>query len=377
MTYIIKHFDVPLLELEVIENTSSPVVHILWVTDDYLHLLPLDLKATEEGVSRWIKYRIIPEDRTYADNFLARCGLNANRPMDVISMCKGLSLNDSYWVVSKDFQGTFDQYNLYENKFSQTLAWTALTGYESSIRTSLLSSPEFTTNGMLPKCWRRISGKIYLYKGGTTGFANSGKERYSEYYAAGIAKAMGANAIDYRLSRWKGELCSTCELFTDKYHSYMPVGKIVASGGMKAVRTYYESLGREFVDALNEMIVLDAIICNTDRHFGNFGFIVDSRTNQIIKPAPLFDHGNSLCNFAFGDDLISLENLETYANTLLPCVYDDFIEEARRYMTDKNRQQVRHLLTYKMQKNPRYNLDGKRLKLLEQLVRKRAKMLLE
>lgn len=376
MTYIIKHFDVPLLELEVIENTSSPVVHILWVTDDYLHLLPLDLKATEEGVSRWIKYRIIPEDRTYADNFLARCGLNANRPMDVISMCKGLSLNDSYWVVSKDFQGTFDQYNLYENKFSQTLAWTALTGYESSIRTSLLSSPEFTTNGMLPKCWRRISGKIYLYKGGTTGFANSGKEPYSEYYAAGIAKTMGVNAIDYRLSRWKGEFCSTCELFTDKYHAYMPVGKIVTSGGMKAVRAYYESLGQEYVDALNEMIVLDAIICNTDRHFGNFGFIVDSRTNQIVKPAPLFDHGYSLCNFAFGDDLASLDNLEAYANTLLPCVYDDFIEEARRYMTDKNRQQVRHLLTYKIQKNPRYNLDGKRLKLIEQLVQKRAKILL-
>lgn len=36
---------------------------------------------------------------------------------------------------------------------------------------------------MLAKSWRRIKNNILLYKSGTEGFANSGLEPYSEYYA--------------------------------------------------------------------------------------------------------------------------------------------------------------------------------------------------
>ena len=125
---------------------------------------------------------------------------------------------------------------------SNVLAELAFTGYGSSVRTFLLSSPEFTTNGMLRKCWRRIGGKVYLYKGGTEGAANTGNEPYSEFYAAQIAAAMGIHAIPYGLSRWKGVLCSTCELFTDKAYAYLPIGHLVSKGGMGAVRAYYEKM---------------------------------------------------------------------------------------------------------------------------------------
>ena len=83
--------------------------------------------------------------------------------MAIINISKGLSLNDCYWVVEEGFKGTFDKYNLYDNRFGQVLALIAFTGYGSSIRSSLNSSPEFTTNGMLPKCWRRNNGRITLF----------------------------------------------------------------------------------------------------------------------------------------------------------------------------------------------------------------------
>lgn len=73
--------------------------------------------------------------------------------------------------------------HLYDNRFSKILALTAFTGCGSSVRTSLASCPEFTTNGMLPKCWRRTGGKIRLYKGGTRGGYNTGNELYSKFYA--------------------------------------------------------------------------------------------------------------------------------------------------------------------------------------------------
>ena len=89
---------------------------------------------------------------------------------------------------------------------------------------------------MLPKCWRRINGKIYLYKGGTSGFSNTGFEPYSELYAYQIAKAMGINAIRYTLTKdLKKTLCSKCELFTSKDYSYMPIGQLIRKGNMEAI----------------------------------------------------------------------------------------------------------------------------------------------
>lgn len=376
MGYILKLFDIELIRFEVLENLADPVVRITWINEENKALLPLGMEPDKDGLAKWIKHRAIPKNRAFVNSLLAKCGLNANRPMDVISVCRGLSLNDSYWVVESDFHGTFDKSNLYDNNFSQILAWTAFTGYGSSIRSSLLSSPEFTTNGMLPKCWRRIQNKIYLYKGATSGASNTGNEPYSEKYASYIGKQLGFNVISYRISKWKGNLCSVCELFTSKEISYVPIGRIVKQGGMRAVRDYYESLGLEYIKALNEMIVFDALICNTDRHFGNFGVLVDSRNNKIIAPAPLFDHGNSLFNFAGEENWQSETLLEEYASTLLPCVYEEFISEAEKNIDDDLRKKLRKALNFKFGNIERYNYSDKKLKLIEHHIQKTARKIL-
>lgn len=162
MNYTLKHFDTPLIRFHASEDSNSPEITIQWINEESRHLLPLDLgEPSEERISKWLRRRTIPKSRAFARVFLAKCGLSINRPMNIISASKGLSLNDSYWIVDDDFTGLFDHYNLYENRLSRILADIAFTGYGSSIRSSLASSPEFTTNGMLPKCWRRISGKIF------------------------------------------------------------------------------------------------------------------------------------------------------------------------------------------------------------------------
>ncbi len=377
MNYILKQFDKPLLKFSATTDTSEPEIQILWIDEGNRSLLPLDLTLTPEGLSRWLRRRTIPKNRAYVHNLLAKCGLNLNRPLSIINICKGLSLNDCYWVVQEDNSDVFEKVNLYDNPFSRVLAELVFTGYGSSLRSSLFSSPEFTTNGMLRKCWRRIGGKVYLYKGGTEGASNTGFEPYSEFYAAQIAAAMGVRAIPYGLSRWKGVLCSTCELFTSKEYSYIPVGHLVTKGGMDAVKAYYESLGAEFMAALHEMLVFDAVICNVDRHFGNFGVMVDNRRNTVVSPAPLFDHGNSLFNFAGIDAWSSDAALEDYIETLTPSVYDDFLGTASAVLTPELREKLRHLLTFRFKKHSRYNLPEKRLRMIEKQVQKRARVLLD
>lgn len=376
MIYELKHFNTPILKFSADEESSEPNVEIKWVTKN-TSLLPLDLELNEDGLFKWLKHRTIPSNRAYVRTLLSKCGLNLNRPLNIIKVSKGLSLNDCYWIVEEGFEGKFEDFNLYDNHLSRVLAGIAFTGYGSSIRSSLASSPEFTTNGMLPKCWRRIKGKIYLYKGGTTGASNTGMEPYSEFYAHQVAQAMEIDSVPYNICKWKGELCSYCELFTSKDYSFVPVGKIVKTGGMAAVREFYENLGKEYVKALDDMIVLDALICNTDRHYGNFGFLVNNKTNKIVAPAPLFDHGNSLYNFAGRDDLESYDAFSQYADTLLPCVYDDFILEAKKVLTKEHKEHLRKLLQFKFKKHSRYNLPDQRLKYLEKRIHERVQMLLQ
>lgn len=377
MDYILKQFDKPLVKFSATTDTSEPEIQILWMDEENKKLFPLDMMLTPEGLGRWLRHRTIPKNRAFVHDLLAKSGLNLNRPLGIIDVCKGLSLNDCYWVVKSGDETSFAQANLYDNRFSNILAELAFTGYGSKVRASLFSSPEFTTNGMLRKCWRRIGGKVYLYKGGTEGASNTGNEPYSEFYAAQVAAEMGIHAISYGLSKWKGILCSTCVLFTSKEYAYLPIGHLVSKGGLEAVRAYYEKLGPEFVNVLNEMLVFDAVICNTDRHFGNFGVLVDNRTNAITSPAPLFDHGNSLFNFAGTDAWADSTALEEYIETLYPSVYDDFLGTAKSVLTPELREKLRHLLTFHFKKHSRYNLPPKRLRMIEKQIQKRAGILLE
>lgn len=377
MNFTLKHYDTPLLTFSATMDTSTPELEILGHDPERTSLLPLDLELTPESLSRWLRRRTIPKNRAYVHALLAKYGLNLNRPMGILAACKGLSLNDCYWVAGEGDTSNFAKINLYENRFSRVLAALAFTGYGSDARASLRSSPEFTTNGMLPKCWRRVGGKILLFKAGTEGASNAGFEPYSEFYAAQVAEAMDINAIFYGLSKWKGRVCSTCELFTDIEHAFLPVGNLVTQGGMPAVSAYYEQLGPEFVSALHDMLVFDAVICNVDRHFGNFGFLIDNKTNQISAPAPLFDHGNSLFNFAGTDCWENPEALDAYIATLVPSVYDDFIGTAKKVMGPEHRKMLRNLLTFRFQKHPTYNLSSKRLKLIEKQIQKRARLLLD
>lgn len=268
----------------------------------------------------------------------------------------------------------FKDKNLYHNSFNTNIASIAFTGYGSYTRTSFKSSPEFTTNGMLAKSWRRIKNNIFLYKSGTEGFANSGLEPYSEYYASQIAKTMDLHYVDYGLSKWKGKLCSTCLLFTNENISYIPVGRIIKTGGIESVIDYYKKIGESYYQELLDMLVFDAVILNEDRHFGNFGFLIDNKSNKIVGCAPIFDNGLSLLCYAMDDDF---KNIDQYIQTRLPATYLDFIGFVKPLMTKRQKDKLRKLIDFKFTSHYKYKLSKKRLKYLEEIIQKRVLELLE
>lgn len=374
MNYILKQFDTDLLYFSM-ENTNDGLqVHIDSINEDKRHQIPLDLEVTDLSLKRWLEKRTIPRNRAYVSNFLARLGLNEKDTKGIIDICQGLSLNDSYWVVKEGCTDLFRDKNLYTNSFNTNIASIAFTGYGSYTRSTFRSSPEFTTNGMLAKSWRRIKGNVVLYKSGTEGFANSGLEPYSEFYASQIARKMELNHIDYDLSKWKGKLCSTCVLFTSEDVSFIPIGRLVKNGGIDAVITYYKKIGDDFYQELVDMLVFDAVILNEDRHFGNFGLLIDSHTNKIIAPAPIFDNGLSLLCYAMDDDF---KDIDSYVSTRQPAAYQNFISFVKPLMTSRQKNKLRKLIHFQFDKKTRYKLSNKRLKQLEKPIQERVILLLD
>jgi len=373
--FYLKQYDTVLLSFEILEDPlEGQKCRIHEIDEAHVNLLPVGLKKTDEGLMSWLRSRIIPKNREYVDALLAKSGLSHNDTKGILQVCRGLSLNDSYWVVEEGFNGKYADYNLYEHDFVKVLSLIAYTGYGSSSRAKgFSSSPEFTTTGMLRKGWRRLGGKVLLYKGGTSGAANTGNEPYSEFYAAQVAERMGIRHVSYGLSMWKGCMCSTCELFCDIDHSFVPIYRFMDKCTLRTVADYLRSLGGSYYDCFADMLVFDALICNEDRHFGNFGLMVDNKTNQPYAFAPLFDHGLSLFNYAMPDDM---KTLDEYAKTRSSAYGVPFDNIVREFISPRQKEQLRKMIGFRFEKHPRYNLSADRLKAIEKTMQNRVQAFL-
>ena len=372
--YELRIYDTTLLTFELtIDEAVGYSLEIKHINEPRV-LFPLDLDLTGDGVLKWLERRVIPKNRTFVEQILRSFGLSIGNTKGIIDVCKGLSLNDSYWIVPEGFQGTFAEYNLYENRFSEILSLVAYTGITQS-DAAFSTSPELTTDGMLPKAWRFIDSEgIFLYKGGTSGFANSGKEPYSEYYASQIAEAMNLNAVRYELENWKGILASKCKLFTDINTAFIPIGRIVRTGGLGAVIKYYDELGGNYADAIRDMLVFDALIYNEDRHFGNFGLLRDNKTGEIVAPAPIFDNSLSLFSFAMKNDYA---DLDAYAKTRSPAYGGTTFDGiCRSFMTARQVEKLRKVLNFSFKRHPKHNLPEEHITAIEKYMRKRASQLI-
>jgi len=372
--YEIRLYDTALLAFELTSGELGGYAANITKIEELQELLPLDLKLSSDGIMKWLERRVIPKNRTFVEEILRSFGLSIGNTKGIIDVCKGLSLNDSYWIVPVGFDGKFSDFNLYENRFSEILSLVAYTGVAQS-DAAFSTSPELTTNGMLPKAWRFIEGDgIYLYKGGTSGFANSGKEPFSEFYASQIARMMNIEAVHYDLENWKGILASKCKLFTDIDTAFIPIGRVVKSGGISAVAEYYDKLGSRYSDAIRDMLVFDALIYNEDRHFGNFGLLRNNRTGEITAPAPIFDNGISLFSLAMKNDYADIDG---YAKTRFPAYPNTTFEGiCNSFITRRQIEKLRRLFNFTFKRHPKLNLPEKHLAAIEKHIQKRSSQLI-
>lgn len=288
----LRHFDSPALSF--VASHDEDGVWVVRVTDRGPARPPLGLEPTDEGLLRWLETRALPFNRTYADKVCLQMGIAPGDVSRVIEVGRGLSLNDCFWVVPSGFDGRFEDYNLYENGFSDALALVAYTGKVSVGDIPVRGlTPELTTNGSLPKAWRvGPDGERLLYKGSTPGFHPG--EWLSECLVYAVERVAGIRATPYWHERWGGADCSVCPCFCDLASSYVPFSVAAGSSRLGAAVACAFQIGAGAFEDLADMLVLDCLVANVDRHMTNFGFSVDARTGEVMGMAPVFDNGRAL-----------------------------------------------------------------------------------
>lgn len=357
------------------------------------HLLPLsfDGEPTSERLFEWIRRRRIPKNRAYVDEILKSCGIESDDAKSIIDVSKGLSLNDSYWVVPQGFEGSFAEWNLYENEMSAALQLVAYTGIASDALADDGIPSELTNSGMFPKAWRAMGRGRFLFKAGHLfEGANVGKEPYSEYLSSQIARCMGVDAVKYDLNLWKGKLCSTCELFCSKDVAFVPFGFAVSSErfknmNLRAALAYYADLDEGELERFKSMLVFDALICNEDRHMGNYGVIRDSSTGVVRGMAPLFDHNMGLFAGAMPGEL-NVESMMEKASIGRGAFAPSLDEQAALVIGTVQKAQLERLSGFVFERHPimdkfdesdaRNYFSDDRLKRLNDYVIRRAETLL-
>ncbi|MCY6485447.1 hypothetical protein OW763_14025 [Clostridium aestuarii] len=318
--FYIMNKDIPVLIFSDKLNINGDYPTIKLLNKD---LIPYILKHEVGGLKDWFKSRVIPANRNHLEKLIQSLQFQKKpTALDYLKLNNGFSLNDSYWIKPLDSKDMYPldlcwtKYNLYDNKFEEALGLVTFFGNNTSlggtVNTPKVSSPELTTQGVMNKAWRKIDNKLLLYKRGNIGAANLDKEHFAEGISSELGKLLELNCIPYWTDKWHNQNCSVCEIFTSKDNGYLPIRYFLESIEPNRKKWGFaniiEWIPKEFRQDFLDMIVFDYIIENRDRHLGNFGFIIDNNTQELLSFAPLFDQGYSLMSNAmeydFNKDLV-------------------------------------------------------------------------
>ena len=223
---------------------------------------------------------------------------------DYLQLTHTASINDTFYEKAENEDVTWNNISLYKNEFSDVVSKLAFEGVGLYNVNFPSTSPEFTCEGSYRKCFRKSSdlgqynSDIYIYKRG--GKYNNNFEVYSEILSSEIAQIISPyNSVNYDLVELHGKIASKCNVFSNEKYGFVSYAQICndSAKNLKDIVRYFSSIGSE--QQLRELLVIDALCFNTDRHLGNFGVLFDNDTLSVVSISPVFDFNLSLlysCN---------------------------------------------------------------------------------
>lgn len=328
------------------------------------------------NLSEWFKGRGIPPWRDELDLLLSR--LNITTPRELLDKAFGLSLSDQYWIKPYNANILYKDINFFEHDFEDSDFVDLTFGSNISIDKINLMSPNNTTDGRLKKTWIIDKNKRYLLK---SGYKSEVMQPFNEVLASLICKKMNFNYVPYTLEVIHNVVVSKCPCFINTNTELITAYQVLHKNCDKtnAYEEYIKILEKNNIlnvrEQLENMIILDYIILNEDRHLNNFGIIRNVETLKWESIAPIFDNGQSLNIIDYNDKevlakgdgrffygptsfdnmLLNIKDIKRYDLSKLDGVVEEFEKLLKSYshitnMTDRRINKICTLLYSRVNK---------------------------
>ncbi|MDR2202326.1 MAG: HipA domain-containing protein [Clostridiales bacterium] len=298
--FVLKHKDIEVLEVE-LDGTGVISTFGKLLNEAHLPVGTAGKRGVDYGsIKDWWNGRAIPASRDGIRDLLDP--LDISFPQQLLDKSFGLSLSDQYWICPQNTDLRWAEINFFHNTFSEDVGNLLLKKLDwDGLDTSAISlvSPDNTSDGVLKKRWKIIGGKRYLIKGGS---GSNNQEVANEVLASRICKRLGIPFVNYEIIELDGKKYSACEDFITgdtelvaAWHIKQLIKKDNNTSDYESMIAKAEELAIKDVRfRIDQMLTLDFIIVNVDRHYNNFGFIRDANTLEWLSVAPIYDSGTSM-----------------------------------------------------------------------------------
>lgn len=297
MEYVLMHKDIPVLSF--IFSNQNRWVHIRDIFNE--EHMPVNMLVQPQnlgaGLNSFIDHRFIPRSRSNYD--VIKTLYKMENSFELSFRSHMVSISDHYWVKYLDDSVIWADVNFYDNPIPDEHlligSVDTLHQYDPWQRT-----PNTSNNGTLRQIWLHQGEEILLSKAGELTFK---QEPFNESVVSDLLMYFSVPYISYSLGYMASEEenVSICSCFTNQDVEYIPAWQLTANqkpNHMSEYEHYIAQLGTfgltDIRTQLEQMIALDYLIANEDRHWGNFGALRYSDSLEFVGLAPIFDNGNSL-----------------------------------------------------------------------------------
>lgn len=239
----------------------------------------------------WCSSRVLTLDRKYAKEILNALGMRqstTDKERAEISLSYHcVSMMDVYWVKALREKKTFEDVNLYKHTLTDAFVDVSLRGRSLTVENSELIgaadiAPDVGTPGVAPKAWVRRDNTFKLFKDGQE------RDVKAELLASKIIDCFDVEHVRYELDEFDGQPVSACQIITSEDRSIV-AAEYIDIYALNQELSLMDIVFEKSYKAYHMMNIIDYLVGNNDRHWGNWGFWVDNKTNKIESLYPLMD----------------------------------------------------------------------------------------
>lgn len=327
-----------------------------------------------DDINTWLDSRKSSKHNAHLQKLMRQMGCDDNKGF--IRATHAATINDTFWIKSDREGLTWEQISLYSNQFTEMISRLAFEGVGLYASDFSSTSPELACEGSFRKCFRKegtcgtFGSDIFIYKRGNE--YGQGLEPYCEMLASEIAAVISPDHyVPYHTVLLHNKLASKCNLFTNEQYGYASFSKLMKARNLQDVFDYFESIGAS--QTFREMLVVDSLCFNQDRHAGNYGVLFDNDTLEIVGMAPVFDLNLSMLPYV---SMADFENIGDKLFEYAPVLGDDFTRIGQMAMNDTLRERVRTICDFSFTFRGDEVFTPERITAMEAIIRKQAAALL-